>query len=270
METRRTVHVLGCGPAGLMSAHAAIMLGYDVVVHSKKRKSEMFGAQYLHRPIPGISTDDHRFEIDYVLQGSEEDYRKKVYGPNWDGSVSPEDLVGSHDGWDIRAAYDILWKQYANLIVEQEFKGPEDVRKLIDEHSVMDMWASTIPARVLCASPQMHAFSAQDVWAIGDAPERGVFCPVQVADETVVCNGESAPGWYRASRILGYGTAEWAGEHKPPIEGVSKVVKPLATTCDCFPEIHRLGRYGKWTKGVLSHEAFFDTWHGLGGTDQEL
>jgi len=34
------------------------------------------------------------------------------------------------------------------------------------------------------------------------------------------------------------------------------VEKPIRTSCRCFPDVHRMGRYGKWKKGVLSHEAW--------------
>lgn len=263
-------HVLGCGPAGLMSAHAAVMLGYTVSIHSKKRKSEMYGAQYLHRPIPLISKPEEKFEVSYVLQGTEEEYRRKVYGPTWNGTVSPEDLTEAHPGWDIRAAYDRLWGLMSELIIDTEFKTPADVARLIDRYDDDHVWASSIPATVLCGMREQHSFASQEVYAIGDAPERGIFCPIEVQPQTVFCNGETVPSWYRASNILGYRTAEWPEGKKPPIEGVAKITKPLATTCDCLPFVHRVGRYGKWEKGVLSHSAFYETFAGLGGNEEEL
>ena len=35
--------------------------------------------------------------------------------------------------------------------------------------------------------------------------------------------------------------------------------KPIATNCDCFPNVIRAGRFGTWKKGVLTHDAMFNT-----------
>jgi len=54
------IAVLGCGPAGLMSAHAAMVATEseaDLAIFSTKRKSPLYGAQYLHQPIPFVSAD---------------------------------------------------------------------------------------------------------------------------------------------------------------------------------------------------------------------
>lgn len=103
--------ILGCGPAGLMAAHAAALRNYDVVIVSKKRKSEMFGCQYLHQPIPLVSKGDP-VDVEYRLQGSIKDYRTKVYGDRPNVAVSPETLETDHKAWNIREAYDSLWAMY--------------------------------------------------------------------------------------------------------------------------------------------------------------
>jgi hypothetical protein len=77
---------------------------------------------------------------------------------------------------------------------------------------------------------------------------------------TVQCNSNDAPRWYRAANVYGYSTVEWPAGPKPPWPGVVSVTKPLSTNCDCWvgKRFHRVGRFGRWTKGVLVHEAFFD------------
>jgi hypothetical protein len=114
-----------------------------------------------------------------------------------------------------------------------------------------------VPKPLLCDKDE-HTFAAQRVWAIGDAPERGVFCPVVQPPNTVVCNGEQVPGWYRSATIMGYSTAEWPHQTKPPIQGVSEIDKPLWNNCTCWPTVLHLGRFGKWQKGELSHQAFWE------------
>lgn len=262
----KAVLILGCGPAGLMAAAAAEEAGYDFKIVSKKRKSEMYGAQYLHAPIPGFSAD-MSFDVKYILQGTADAYRRKVYG-DARVSVSPEDLAEDHPGWDIRSTYDLLWARYVDHIENFDFDGPLVLNSFVNEvlrQGNYSHFISTVPAPLLCMNPS-HAFPSQKVWAIGDAPERGIFCPITAANlNEVICSGENT-SWYRTANILGYRTAEWPERKRPPIEGVSLVNKPLDTNCDCLPVVHRLGRYGKWQKGVLSHTAYYET---LGGLQHE-
>lgn len=257
------VLILGCGPAGLMAAAAAEESGYEPVIASKKRKSEMYGAQYLHAPIPGFSPD-MSFDVKYSLYGTIESYRRKVYG-DIRVTVSPEDLTEDHEGWDIRQTYDNLWHHFVDYIEDTDFSGGGDIQAFVDLLLRTGQFAhvlSTIPAPLLCTNPA-HAFPSQKVWAIGDAPERGIFCPIKAAGlNQVICSGEDT-SWYRCANILGYTTAEWPQNKKPPYEGVALVEKPIGTNCDCLPDAHRLGRYGKWEKGVLSHTAYYETIKGL-------
>lgn len=255
LKRKRSAAILGCGPAGLFAAHALVQRGWEVQIFSNKRRSEMFGAQYLHRAIPGLSDATQGRHLQYILEGTPDGYREKVYGRRSGIRVSPEELADNHLAWDIRAAYNLAWELYSERIENTPGLDAEDAQMMVfSEH-----WTeviSTIPAQALCFNPE-HTFDSQTVWAIGDAPERGIFCPVTEAKSfQVVCNGTRDTGWYRNANVFGYRTAEWAGERKPPIEGIAAVEKPLSTNCDCLPEVVRLGRYGEWRKGVLSHEAY--------------
>lgn len=249
--------VLGCGPAGLMAAHAiTLQTGTRPFIYSKgARKSEMYGAQYLHKPIPGLKNGagTEGTLITYETWGSVEDYKAKVYGETWSGSVSPEDLPGEHMAWDIRAAYNELWLMYSDAIFDV------DIRK--DRNKFMgwalanyDMVVSSVPKPLLCR--EGHTFSAQTVKAIGDAPERGVRSPVRAEMNRVVCNGEPEPSWYRAANVFGYCTVEYPESVEPPYPGLATVDKPLMNNCNCYPDVIHVGRYGRWEKGVLSHHAF--------------
>jgi hypothetical protein len=272
-KTPRRAAVLGCGPSGLFATHALKQNGWDVTVFSNKRKSDMFGAQYLHEPIPGL-TDPSAYPIgiDYRLVGTADGYRKKIYGPN-PIKVSVETLAGKHPAWDIRAAYDKAWDLYSGLIQQQTvtpgFLGvlqwspdPDPIGPMPIQGWNFDTVVSTIPLDRICYSPDTHQFHSTSIWAIGDAPERGVSCPVRVDPATVICDGTDEHGWYRASNVYGYATAEWPEKSKPPLPGVASVMKPLYSTCTCYVgkgmgyRFVRLGRYGQWAKGVLSHHAY--------------
>lgn len=252
------VAVLGCGPAGLSAAHAVTVAGHDVVVYSKRRKSEMFGAQYLHKPIPGMTSTAPR-PVQVILVGTHEEYRQRVYGEQASliTTVSTEDLPEPHDSWDIRSTYDNLWSEYASRIKDWQVSSSY-VPSLVRD-SGFDLVLSTIPAPALCAAD--HAFRSQDIWTTGDAPERGTFVDDIVPgleDGILICNGGGSEPWYRAARVFGYATVEWPLDAPPQgVHGrISRVSKPISTDCDCYPEVVRLGRYGQWKKGVLVHHAY--------------
>jgi hypothetical protein len=228
-----------------MAANAAVKAGAEVAILSKPRKSRMNGAQYLHEPPIGMpNVTSSMFSVDYETWGTPESYRFKVYGRQWDGTVSPEDLAQSHFAWDIRAAYDWLWDMYGGVVTDWE-ATPATLKWAIEKNKP-DLVVSTVPAPLLCA--EGHQFSSAKIWSTDVC-----WLPAD-RDNVVVCNGESSPSWYRGSRIQGWENTEWPSNVKPPVTPLWEVVKPLKTNCDCFPDVIRGGRYGNWTKGVLSHE----------------
>lgn len=252
------VAILGCGPAGLMAAHAAVRMNAEVKVFSRKRKSQLFGAQYLHQPIPGVTDRDNNRVIEYRLRGSHDDYRRKVYGPTWDGTVSPEDLEEMHMAWDIRGTYNALWNLY-NGLIENVDVDPAGVRFIKNGLAQTDLLVNTIPLASLCHMG--HDFKFTQVVAAGDAPELGINIGrmFQCPPNTVICNGEDSPSWYRISNIFGRTTVEWPQEIRPPVLSASPVIKPTSHNCDCWPDMLCVGRYGSWSKGVLSHTAYNKT-----------
>lgn len=253
------VAILGCGPAGLMAAHAAAIQGCEVVIFSRKVKSPIYGAQYLHSPIPYVTNLEHVVKVNYSFTGTADQYRSKVYGQSWIGLVSPEDLTEPHDAWDLRATYDHLWRLYHKYINSMEI---DQFNFTVIQETEVSLIVNSVPREALCLGG--HYFGASEIWAAGDAPDLGIKIPYNCPENTVLCNGEREPAWYRLSNIYGHKTVEWPGsiESKPPIQTCSKVRKPTWTDCKCWLDESRLlhvGRYGRWEKGYLSHEAFQDT-----------
>ena len=249
------VAILGCGPAGLMAAHAVAENGAEPLILSRKRKSPLYGAQYLHAPIPGVTDRDDHVTVEYMMRGSVGDYRRKVYGPRWDGTVSPEDLEETHEAWDIRTTYDRLWDLYHDCIEDVEL-DPAGVH-FTSLRQDLDLIVSSVPLERICAN-ESHVFRAAKIVAAGDAPDIGIrvssmyHCP----PDTVICNGDDSPSWYRISNIFQHTTVEWPAGIRPPIQSASEVLKPTGHNCDCWPDVLKVGRYGSWQKGVLSHEAY--------------
>jgi hypothetical protein len=259
------INVLGCGPAGIFAAHAAAQLGHDVTILSIKRPSHMNGAQYLHRPILGLSPDEaDPFQIQYALRGSIEGYRAKVYGDR-DVDVSVESLVGTHDAWDIRTAYDAGYAKYEHLIRDFHFSLDPSVPQLALPDA--DLTFSTIPAKLLC---QDDACSWQSEWIWSTDSVKGSHRSLyfnedfdgSIDDNRVLCSGDPDDYWYRLSIIQGWENTEWPIDRKPTVPEKAgrlwRVEKPIATDCHCAPDVRRLGRYGAWRKGILADSAYYD------------
>lgn len=250
------VAILGCGPAGLMAAAGAqaASLDADVQVFSYKRKSDMHGAQYLHNPIPHYTNMKYSVVIDYLLKGTEEMYRRKVYGGTpFIGETSVQVLQERHYAWDIRSTYDALWDDLKYLVNHTEV----DAEGIVALSGKADLVISTIPAPAICW--RGHTFRAQQVWAAGEAPSLGIRIPYDCPGNTVICNGEDMPTWYRVSNIYGHKTVEWSlhsMKERPPVGKPTIINKPIDHNCDCWPNIVRAGRFGEWKKGVLSDSAY--------------
>jgi len=250
------VAVLGCGPAGLLAAHALKRNNHEPIILSKKVKSTIFGAQYLHRPIPGITSETPDFNVHVWKIGTKEGYAEKVYGDrnaevSWD-SFHP----GEYAAWDMRQAYDKLWEMYDSQIFEAPINGAGDVIHLMENYPVI---FCSIPRNLMCRGG--HEFKGQPIQVLhghsDDSP----------AMNEMIYNGsegeETDPTWYRFSNINGYRAWEYREGQARTVYGgdryqLSLGIKPLSNKCDCWPSLQRIGRFGKWEKGELTHHAFED------------
>jgi hypothetical protein len=239
----RQVAVLGCGPAGLLAAHAAHESGAKVVVFSVKQMSPIGGAQFLHRSIPGLTEERPDGLVEILHVGSDRVYAEKVYGNPGAPTSWKEYPDGHTEIWNMHAVYHKLWQRYAHWIVDQPITS-DDLPLLLEKY---DMVLSAIPAKALCDSG--HEFVSQPVWITNKASFEGS------VQNIIIYQGEEHVPWYRSSRIFGYGGTEYPHQ----VDGATRIRKPLSTDCDCWPEVVRLGRYGSWKKGLLIHHAYEET-----------
>lgn len=249
-----------------MAAHAANLAGAEFTIISLGRKSQLHGCQYLHEP---VLPDTPSVAVNYQLVGTAADYARKVYGDaaladsRQPLTVSPNVYIGERPAWDLRWTYDRLWERYSSNIFEIAL-DVDIIKAVIREKNPVVVF-STIPAPLLCEDPG-HVFRSTEAWAAGDAPELGRLVPFTCPPNTVECNGDPYTGYSRVSNVFGHSTVEWPGwrETKPPLSGLVKITKPLSTNCQCLSNapgvgpIRRLGRYGRWEKGILSHHAYAD------------
>jgi hypothetical protein len=194
-------------------------------------------------------------------------YRYKVYGKGWDGTVSPEDLAVTHPAWDLRRAYDWLWKQFEPWIVDYiiptngnvALSGKETAEWIIDYEKGLkgaDLVVSTVPRKIWAAEGDV--FESTKIWALGDSdPDGGL---ANQRDFSVICDGTDFVSWYRSAKIFGHSTLEfpyfplW---EKPPMYGAVIVEKPLRCSTIGGGNYVHLGRYGAWEKGILTSDVFY-------------
>lgn len=246
----RSLAILGCGPAGLLTAHAAFLAGDQPYIFSDRIKpSVISGAQYLHDPIDDITSDDPDGILRYIKLGDMPGYADKVYG-NTEAPCSwnkfPE---GELPAWSMEVMYERLWSRYASMVVEQHI----DAEVLMGMVPQFNMVISAIPLTALCHRPHHNFHSTRILIEDG--------CPALVGNEDniIVYSGDPVHRWYRTSRIFGHESTEYAGWAipNPGESGVYRTgIKPTWTTCNCWQDVHRVGRFGQWKKGVLVHHAF--------------
>lgn len=282
------VAILGSGPAGLFAALAVEQAGHEPVIYARGEKSEMFGAMYLHRAIPGLGHSEiPDFEIDIIKTGNREGYAYNVYGDREAPCSWDQFSAGSTPAWDLRETYDALWDRYESDIRKMEI-GPGQVGSICAHYPLV---FSSIPAQSLCQRVY-HDFLSQKIWVIHG---KGVHLIEGVNDNNIMYYngtpwdgsfdvGEDDPNWavldpgkhrvghewYRFSQINRYQAWEYSrkpdwGEWLDHYEGnprrLSEGIKPISTNCDCFLEwgmFIRIGRFGRWQKGVLTHHAYED------------
>ncbi len=270
----RRAYVLGAGPAGLLAAHAIATARPDLRLavfsapgrDGRAQKSPLYGCQYLHAHIPDLDLPLEGDAVTYEVIGDPSLYKEKVYGHNWSGQTSPDEYgpERTHAAWDLRKAYDRLWDLYGASVIPVLMNNMNTRDMAQDKEALI---VSTIPAPVLCYNGD-HEFKTQDVWAIGStsAHVADTQFPVVAPNMTVQCNGNRDTAWYRAATVFGYSTVEWPLAKKPPLRDIAAVKKPLSTDCGCYGDskrYRRAGRYGKWTKGVLVHTAYYETRNAL-------
>lgn len=238
------IAVLGCGPSGLIAAHAVEQLGHHVEIISRKEKSVIPGSQHLQAALPGITPHYPEYTVEFVRLGTAEGYAKKVYGDpthpcGW------EAYRGLHPSWSVYRAYDLLWERYEDRIVDHPSIGPGDLISIIGS---FDKVVSSLPQPLLCTEPE-HFFDGVPYYI-----KTLEIPPDDHGREVVVWNGLEDDHWYRWS-ILG---EKCSIESTKPMAGCIAGKKAIYNNCNCFPLVLRVGRWAKWKHGVLLHHVYTD------------
>jgi hypothetical protein len=244
------VAVLGCGPAGLLAAHAAAQLGWSVDIFSHKVRSKIHGAQILHEPIAGVTSPKEDAVVKVFKYGNRAGYALKVYGDP-DAPCSWDDYEeGPMPVWSMELCYDRLWEKYEDRITNTEINP--HLASVIEED--YELTVSSIPLNTLVPE---GAYVWQDVHVYSVAHNA-------MGEMFIEWSGDPDHQWYRRSGLFGKLDYEFSYD---PAEPSVRVRKPLRSTgtSEQYPQIMRVGRYGEFRKGVLINDAYNNVWEKLGG-----
>lgn len=240
----KRVAILGCGPAGLLAAHAASIAHVDATIFAVKQRSIISGAQFIHEPIAMLEVGNPS-SVRYTKLGTKEGYATKVYADpvapcSWD--LLPE---GDHPAWPMTSVYELLWDLYAADVHDKRIY-PHDLRPLEEQY---DLVICTIPRMTLCM--RKHSFASVRVFFRDKAV-------LGAQGNFIEYNGLPEIPHYRSSRLFGHDSLEFGevGSWAQQPTDMRVGVKPLSTSCNCHPNTLFVGRFGKWQKGVLVHHAF--------------
>jgi len=245
--TELKVAIIGCGPSGMVIAHACDQMGVPFTIYAPKDKSHISGAQYLHSDIGVRQEGLYPRTVTYCKRGNEWTYEGKIY-PNGlpKGMKSSWDKFSdSVDAWPLIGIYDYLWERHHDQIVDSEV-----ALEFIMALGETCLTFNTAPLNKLM--PKAH-FEYETVMICDGV----TFAP----EDTIVYNGELHSPWYRSSNLWGHYSVEFPVDAyyraKMPLIQYEprRIRKPLLTDA-VIPGVIASGRYGRWEKGVLVDESY--------------
>lgn len=224
-------------------------MGHDVTIYAPLAKSPIRGAILLHTPIPGITrTHPEAYIPQIVIGGNIDDYGRKIYGGTRveRGEKHGDPFKRGFHTWSVPETYDLLWEHFYNRIIDMTVDAFV-LNRLIE---AFDLVVNTAPAPQFCSDPT-HEFISAEIdltWETMVPNQR---------DNTIYYNADANVPWARSSSIFGSVVTEWVKGRAP--EDAHRIWKPIRTTCDCFPEVFRTGRYGAWDNLSWIETAYYGT-----------
>jgi hypothetical protein len=254
----KKIAIIGTGPAAMMAALAAHQEGYGHIhfytSHGAQLKSVIHGAQYVHGIIHDLPTWIHPFNVRYRYIGTEEIYRRGIYGDNLaPGGTSWGKFGPIEAAWPMREIYDWAFEELAveSLTIRRDL-CPDEIEQMVDYY---DYVFNTAPLKAIARHGDFHHET------VFIAPTNRYEIP---RDEIhYFGDGRIA---YRASNLMGSPSTEFPFRQRDYIERKTRkllveIQKPLSCSNVDLPGMYRLGRYGKWHKGVLTHHVYEEVRH---------
>lgn len=113
----REVAIIGCGPAGLLAAHAAVLCDYaPTVLAARVEPSPTAPAVFIHRPIPDLCSAEPDAVVRFVKRGTSHGYAQKVYGDPEHPTSWEKFGAEAMPAWALAPVYGELWHLYSGAV----------------------------------------------------------------------------------------------------------------------------------------------------------
>jgi hypothetical protein len=264
------VAILGAGMSGLLAAKACMdnkVEDFTIFDKNPKQAAEgrFAGLHYLHDNC-GLPLR-REFVRNMVLGFTDrltpsEAYAFKLHLP--DGPNSVDKLQAVNVIYNPAKAHELLWEWLGHHVVEYSVSGAtiNDLRR-----KKFDLTLSTVP--LVCLYPEARCYD-RTAWVMPGRPQyadlavinqEDLALPIlaETQDHLVVYNVNPSVKWARYSKVFG---REWT-EYTTQLEGAKELFK-VVTTDFKQPDTDRakvklIGRWGKWQRGYLMHQAYYET-----------
>ena len=250
----RTVAIIGTGPAAMLAGWAVLQHGEAVIAFfhppDAPMRSVIHGAQYIHGEIDDLPGFIQPFVVTYRHFGMEAGYRHKIYGRAMDcGGTSWSTFADEEQAWPMVDIYDYLLDQMLGLASFYPLAVDDHECEIMVD--TFDYVFNTAPLNKISNNGEFVS-------------EKVFIAPLnlyRVPNNEIQYYGDDRLA-YRASNILGAGSTEFPSRiRREMLPGfvtsqLKEIHKPLRCEGVELPGVYRLGRYGKWRKGVLAHHVY--------------
>lgn len=248
------IAILGAGMSGLLAAKALKDNGFDnFVIYDKKipESSIPVGLHYLHDPC-GLPLEPHIVHNIVIPDNSYKplhiQYSEKTGVPE---NNSVRDLPATVRVYDFSRAYKMLVEWLKPHIEEKEIRENTYKQLRKDFNYVI----STIPLNII--APQAVCEQIKLPVKYGKPNDGSDLFPQ--LNNVVIYNLNHKHDWYRYSRVNGIEMTEYIAGVRGVDGKITKIISDGSTSVYDLKNTKLVGRYGKWQRGYLAHEAYYET-----------
>lgn len=234
----------------MMIALACEQAGVRFEILAPGIKSEISGAQYLHKDIPDVSDQFPSSEVRYIRRGTPDGYREKIYGKEYSGGTSWGSFPDVVQAWPLIPIYEYLFRRYSSKIVARAL----DLESLL-QISWDKLTFSTAPLPQICPYGD---YETESVWICNYGYDADV--------NEIIYDGTDEVDYYRTSNLFGHVSMEFPTRKNPylPANYKARLIKKPLSTDVTIPGVILSGRYGRWEKGVLVDDSYFQAREEIG------
>lgn len=239
----------------LAAAHAAALLGHDVLIYGDNTPEALTAPTPLYMPLPGIPARSDILDINFI--GQPDGYADKLVNQGGAGRYPEDYMAGGRTVYDLGQTHAWLIETYGSYIKHAGQYGAAALRAAIGELQPA-MVFSSVPKPLLCSDRQ-HTILGAPVKHMAVASDR--------EGAKITYNGDNDAPWAIDTTLFGSSWRTYGAHLAPPLseDKFTEDVLPQHSSCDCFEDdVTFLGPLGRWDVRTRLHQSFYRTAAQLG------